>query len=406
MRTIIGLDVSKNKANVAVLQDLNIVQEFSFATDILGLQQLKQLIVALGGNAEIVFEATGVYSRRLEYFFQQNGLMYHILNPLAAKNRISTGTRLRKNDVHDARRLAQTEFTEHLTPFFMAYKQSPIYRELMDMNRYYDQLNEDKKRARNRTHRVVQLTFSAFANGEQGFSFENKNAWQMLSLFPHAGIIRNIGDLSEIKRIILDANFKGIGDQTAEKYAVKLFKLASINADAVPIDSDNTRQVKRYSQNVLQLMEEQTEQVNRMVHLGNQLPEFTILQSIPGIAESTAIRLIGELGDIRRFDTRQQLNSFIGIDLTSIDSGDYLSTRRITKHGNPHARRILYWTTILMTSSSAKPNHIRDHYTKRRLESSSKKKLIVKEMDRLLRTILYLVKTNQTYSYDLSPSLT
>ncbi len=67
-----------------------------------------------------------------------------------------------------------------------------------------------------------------------------------------------------------------------------------------------------------------------------------------------------------------------------------------------HARCILYWTTVLMASSTAKPNHIRDHCEKRQSESSSKKKLIIKEMDRLLRTILYLVKTNQTYSYDLA----
>ena len=88
MRTIIGLDISKNKANAAVVQDLQVVEEFQFATDVIGLRDLKQLIVALGGNVEIVFEATGVYSRRVEYFFQQNNLMYHILNPSTAKNRI------------------------------------------------------------------------------------------------------------------------------------------------------------------------------------------------------------------------------------------------------------------------------------------------------------------------------
>lgn len=402
MRTIIGLDISKNKANAAVVQDLQVVEEFQFATDVLGLRDLKQLIVALGGNVEIVFEATGVYSRRVEYFFQQNNLMYHILNPLTAKNRIRSGTRMRNNDKLDARRLALTEFTEHLTPYLMAYKQSPIYRELMDMNRFYDQINEDKKRARNRTQRAMQLTFASFTAGDNGFNFENKNAWQMLTLFPHAGIVREIGDLTEIKRIILDAGFKGIGQKTATKYATRLFKLAALNADAVAVNSDNTRQVQRFAQNVLDLMEDQDAQVARMTELGKELPEYSILQSIPAIAESTAIRLIGELGDVRRFDTRQQLNSFIGIDLTEIDSGDHLSARHVTKHGNPHARRILYWTTVLMASSTAKPNHIRDHYEKRRSESSSKKKLIVKEMDRLLRTILYLVKTNQTYSYDLA----
>ena len=72
----------------------------------------------------------GVYSRRLEYFLQQEGLNYHILNPLVAKNRITTGSRLRKNDKRDARRLAVTEFMEHQKPYLLAYKQDRIYREL------------------------------------------------------------------------------------------------------------------------------------------------------------------------------------------------------------------------------------------------------------------------------------
>ena len=199
---------------------------------------------------------------------------------------------MRKNHKPDARRLALTEFTEHLTPYMMAYKQSPVYREFMDMNRFYDQINEDKKRARNRTQRAMQLTFSSFIAGDNGFNFENKNAWQMLTLFPHAGIVQEIGDLAEIKRIILDAGFKGIGQKTATKYATRLFKLAALDADAVANNSDNARQVQRFAQNVLDLMEEQDTQDARMIELGKELPEYSILQSIPAIAESIAIRLI------------------------------------------------------------------------------------------------------------------
>ncbi|WP_162255432.1 IS110 family transposase, partial [Levilactobacillus namurensis] len=84
--------------------------------DALGFNELKHVVLQFGGKVEIVFEATGVYSRRLEYFLQQEGLNYHILNPLTAKNRITTGSRLRKNDERDARRLAITEFTEQLEP--------------------------------------------------------------------------------------------------------------------------------------------------------------------------------------------------------------------------------------------------------------------------------------------------
>ncbi|QFR61599.1 IS110 family transposase [Levilactobacillus zymae] len=403
MRTIIGIDVSKNKANIAVATDLVVVKELAISLDALGFNELKHVVLQFGGNPEIVFEATGVYSRRLEYFLQQDGLNYHILNPLAAKNRITTGSRLRKNDERDARRLAITEFTEQLEPYLLAYKQDPIYRELTDMNRYYDQLNEDKKRARNRAHRVLQLVFASFGASKDGFDLDTKLSWELLTLFPHAQIIREIGDLNELETRILAAHFKGIGPKRAHDAARKLWKLAAKNGDAVSLSSDNTRQMKVLAEQVLALETAQDQQVLRMTALGKSLPEYELLQTIPGIGSSTAIRLISELGDIRRFNTRQQLNSYVGIDMTEVDSGDHQSARHITKHGNPHARRILYWTVILMINPKMGNNHIRDAYEKRREASSSKKKLIVRQMDRLIKTILYLIKTNQPYSYELAP---
>lgn len=77
----------------------------------------------------------------------------------------------------------------------------------------------------------------------------------------------------------------------------------------------------------------------RMTELGKSLPAFKLLQTIPGIGGSTAIRLISELGDMRRFNTRQQLNSYVGIDTTEVDSGvwrpsisaSYHETRQSTR---------------------------------------------------------------------------
>ena len=71
MRTIIGIDVSKNKANIAIVTDLVVVEESVISLDMLGFNELKHAVLQFGGKPEIVFEATGVYSRRLEYFLQQ-----------------------------------------------------------------------------------------------------------------------------------------------------------------------------------------------------------------------------------------------------------------------------------------------------------------------------------------------
>lgn len=145
--------------------------------------------------------------------------------------------------------------------------------------------------------------------------------------------------------------------------------------------------------------------IANMGDVAKALPKFKILLSIPGISDNIAVRLIGELGDIRRFEKHSQLNSFIGLDLTEIQSGDYVAQRHITKHGNPHTRKILYWAVVNMISSTAQPNHIRDRYEKKRATATRNKPLLVSSMDRLIKTIHYLITTNQFYSYELAGSL-
>lgn len=78
MRTIIGIDVSKNKANLVVTTDLLVVKELVISLDALGVNELKHIVLQFGGNSNIVFEAIGVYSRRLEYFLRQENLNYHM----------------------------------------------------------------------------------------------------------------------------------------------------------------------------------------------------------------------------------------------------------------------------------------------------------------------------------------
>ena len=56
--------------------------------------------------------------------------------------------------------------------------------------------------------------------------------------------------------------------------------------------------------------------------------------SFPGIGETTAVRIIGELGDIRRFKNHKQLNAYVGIDIMRYQSGKTLYKDKINKRGN------------------------------------------------------------------------
>ena len=84
-------------------------------------------------------------------------------------------------------------------------------------------------------------------------------------------------------------------------------------------------EVKYYVQELLRLTKRKQGILDEMVRLAQPLPEYEILLSIPGIAETTATSIIGELGDIRRFHSANQINAFIGIDLKHYESGNFLA---------------------------------------------------------------------------------
>lgn len=144
-----------------------------------------------------------------------------------------------------------------------------------------------------------------------------------------------------------------------------------------------------------------------MVKIAKSLPnrDLEILESIPGIAQTTAVRILGELGDLRRFSNPNKINAFIGIDPGRYQSGEKDSHLGITKHGNHIARKILYHSITQMESVKAvQPCHITDYYDKKKQSSHSRgyKKIAIASMHKLIRTLFALITHNQLYDYNIA----
>jgi transposase len=65
------------------------------------------------------------------------------------------------------------------------------------------------------------------------------------------------------------------------------------------------------------------------------------LVSFRGIGLRTALGLLAEIGDFRRFATARELMSYLGLVPTEYSSGDQQHRGHLTKTGNRHARRLL-----------------------------------------------------------------
>jgi transposase len=65
------------------------------------------------------------------------------------------------------------------------------------------------------------------------------------------------------------------------------------------------------------------------------------LRSFRGIGVLTALGLLAEIGDFRRFGQPRELMSYLGLTPSEYSSGDQQHRGHITKTGNRHARRLL-----------------------------------------------------------------
>lgn len=77
--------------------------------------------------------------------------------------------------------------------------------------------------------------------------------------------------------------------------------------------------------------------------LVEELLEYDLIQSIPGIGTKIAATTLAEIGEIDRFDHAKKLVAFAGVDPSVFASGKFVATHnRITKHGSRRLRTALY----------------------------------------------------------------
>ena len=394
MRTVFGIDVSKASSEVAIVINGEKIHGYTMPNDAIGFTRLLDDLKNVQ-KPEIIFEARGVYSRRLQAFLEENGYTYTRLKPLEAKKQLDS-LRVRKTDKIDAETLAISQFVLNRKP---TYIQEEVYQELRDLSRFYQNLTEDIVRTKNRLHKVLQVTFPEMENILSPPTREQY--WNLVMTFPYKDFVLELSKDEPLEGI-RQSTSKRISNKRVAYLAQKLAALANQSYCAVKKNSPILEEVRYYAKELLRLSEQRQAVLEQMVELAQPLPEYEILLSIPGIAETTATSMIGELEDIRRFQSANQINAFIGIDLRHYESGNFLAKEHITKRGNPYARKILFKCIHNIAAASHTNHcHIEDFYEKRKRQSqtTSTKPHTIASIHRLIRTMYYLITHNKLYDY-------
>jgi transposase len=306
--------------------------------------------------------------------------------------------RRQKTDIHDAHQLAQTHFQLERD---MTHHQDTYDEQMRALSRYYEKVDEEINTLSNRLHAIIQQSFPEL---ETLFSIHSALYLNIVQLFPHPDFVKNLSKTFIRNRIKANTK-KNISFERAEKKGIALLEASKQSYPAIFSTDVRCDQAKEYACRLAELIERKEIIIYKMVALLLERKEYTILKSIPGIGDTTAVRLIAEIGDINRFKNHKQLNAYAGINICHYQSGKQVYKDRINKRGNNKLRKILYFMIQTMIRLRRfGDNHFVDYYDKLKMQPYNKchKVASIACVNKFLKVAFHLITHNLLYNYEIT----
>jgi len=178
--------------------------------------------------------------------------------------------------------------------------------------------------------------------------------------------------------------------QTAEKNRQHAAELSQ----AIPaaIRRDLARSLRAQERAIARL----TREARKVIAPEPELTErFALLDSVPGIAETSAIQILAELAVLAPDLEARQWVAYAGLDPREYSSGTSVHKKtRISKAGNKHLRRALYMPALVAVQHDP---HLRAFYQRLLERGKFKMQALVAVMRKLLHAFQGMFKTHQPY---------
>ena len=199
----------------------------------------------------------------------------------------------------------------------------------------------------------------------------------------------NIKKMSE-KQFLSDYEkwTKRKGYRYNESQAIAIYQLSKNNIPTLKSSTPSTKML------VLQAVKSVREAeltlsliISQMQEIASTLPEYSVVREMKGVGDVLSVRLIGEIGDVRRFRNGSSLVAFAGIDAPPYESGKFVGTNRnISKRGSSTLRKIGY--EIMHSLKVSKPTEdsaVYDFIIKKENEGKPKRIAKIAGLNKFLR---------------------
>ena len=367
---IVSIDVSKGKSDYQAFKNLNVKYTGSRSIKHTkeGFDEIVNLVREMEKKLEtevcVVYEATGVYHRVLKKVLEDNNIKQFIINPLlSAKTRKNDSLRSPKTDKLDPKSIAKTYYSHSL---HNSHKQETIYHELRELSRYYEDILVHIRKDKVAFRAQLDIVFPGYDTLFD--DLYGPVALAVIEKYPHPEMLQK-KKINTVSKVIQSktCHRQAVSDTMADK-AIEYSKTIYSGCDK---DDIEVLILQRFIKKLKEDMAEAERTIGEMIKLAQELPDFSIIKSIPGIGDNLAARIIAELGDMTKFKKKNELVAFAGLDPRISESGkndgDHM---HITKKGNKRLRCLLYLAVTCSIRLKRDDNSIKDFYIKKKQQSN------------------------------------
>ena len=119
------------------------------------------------------------------------------------------------------------------------------------------------------------------------------------------------------------------------------------------------------------------------------------LKTIPGVADKTISAILGECGDLTRFDSAKSFIGYIGLYPTQYQSGNSHTVGRLAKRGIPIAKHALYMSAVAAVLHN---EQLRKIFRDKVSAGKSKKEALIIIAKKIATMIYSMFKYNTPYN--------
>ena len=380
-----GIDVAKRKHSAMVLNEKveTMQQNFTFKNDREGFDKLLSLLKPFSGDLVVALEATGHYWLSLYECLSTANYPVVVLNPLQVHAYQRSGIRKRKNDridafwIADYARIANRKAT---------VKQAPELMQLRELTRFRFRLTENIGNCKRKLLTILDRVFPEYETLFSSVFLTTSK--QLLAKAITAQEFADF-DLQELTELLSRASRGRFGQEKAATILEKARHSIGISTFA-----NSARVQVQCLLAQLNLLEEQCQEIDKEIEiLMAQLPQH--ITTIPGVGAVTGAAILGEIGDIHRFDAPEKLVAYAGIDATVYQSGNFEATEtHMSKRGSPFLR-VALWQAASM--AALYDPQLKEYYQKKKAEGKHHGTAVGAVARKLLARIFIILKENRPY---------